>query len=1136
MALGDNLKRDRILPINPKTPPMNEPQHETHHEAGRSVDEMEQIVAEWKARVDVMDRRAIMSESDLYGNITYVNDKFCEISGYRREELLGKPHSIVRHPDTPRELFRQMWEIIKSGRVFQGIIKNRRKDGSHYWVDATVAPVLDVYGKPYKYISIRIDITEQKELEERNKRQLEEALNKDAEMARISEELKARVGVLDTRAILSESDLYGNITFVNDKLLEITGYKREELIGKPHSILRHPETPKEVFREMWEKIKAGKLFRGVYKNKKKDGSHYWVDATIAPVLDAYGKPVKYIGIRIDITEQKEAEEQIKHQIELIRQSEKYTKDILDAIARSGGLAEYNMDGTFISASDTFLEIMGYTNFEQLKNKSQNILLSPEQSKSPEQRSLWDKLRKGEFEKGTYKRIRKDGSEIWIDASYTPILNDNGKAYKVLEYCQDVTARRTANAENRGKLASIDASYASMELDMNGNILHLNANYTDAIGYSAKELVNKSEKMLLPSEIAHQNEYRELWNKLQDGEFVKGAFKRLAKDGSEVWIEGTYNPIRNADGEVYKVVQYVQDITERRTVNAENRGKLAAIGKSYASVEMDMKGNFITANDLFLKAVGYTNDELKGRHHSMLVEAQTANSVEYKHLWEKLNRGEFEKGQYKRIRKDGKEVWLEATYNPIRDHDGRLYKVVKYAQDVTDFKIAFNAMSRFLEEIRRGNFDANLDLKDVKVEGDLAIVIENNKKLRDTLKLFISEIYRIVELAGEEGKLNERLKIVGAEGSWAQLSNSLNELLDAINEQFNGIAEVINALAIGDMTKQLDTKKAAGDFRNIAESLNKAINSLAVLLSEIETSSNTVDNASSQMLDKAKVMEANSTSVVAAIQQISDGMVEQVRRTDESSKLVEIILKSAEDMGKKANVINKAAETGVESSQVGLNIVRKLVENMNEIAQSATSTSNSIQILTQRSEEISRTLSVITDIASQTNLLALNAAIEAARAGDAGRGFAVVAEEIRKLAEDSRKSAVGIDRVIQDVQKDVLQASKAIDRMELSVKNGNQATQDANQSFQAIFSSSKETLDLSKDVLQAATNQKDSVGVVVKNIEKIVVVSEETAAGTKNVAKSANELNASIEQINQNSKNLADVANKLKKGVSKFKLH
>jgi len=290
-----------------------------------------------------------------------------------------------------------------------------------------------------------------------------------------------------------------------------------------------------------------------------------------------------------------------------------------------------------------------------------------------------------------------------------------------------------------------------------------------------------------------------------------------------------------------------------------------------------------------------------------------------------------------------------------------------------------------------------------------------------------------------------------------------------------------------------------------------------------------------MFDKSKNMETNTASVVSAIQQISDGMAEQVKRTDESSRLVETILHSAEDMGNKSEIINKSAEEGVQNATNGMAIMKKLVENMTEIAKSAQSTANSISILTDRSEEISRTLNVITDIAAQTNLLALNAAIEAARAGDAGRGFAVVAEEIRKLAEDSRQSAVGIDKVIQDVQKDVAMATKAIDKMEDSVKNGNSATQEANTVFESILASSKETFQLSGEVLKAANMQKDSIGTVVKNIEKIVVVSEETAAGTKNVARSSDELSTSMEEISSTSEALAEVASKVKKGMERFTL-
>jgi methyl-accepting chemotaxis protein len=186
--------------------------------------------------------------------------------------------------------------------------------------------------------------------------------------------------------------------------------------------------------------------------------------------------------------------------------------------------------------------------------------------------------------------------------------------------------------------------------------------------------------------------------------------------------------------------------------------------------------------------------------------------------------------------------------------------------------------------------------------------------------------------------------------------------------------------------------------------------------------------------------------------------------------------------------------------------------MHEITRSADTTSTSIDVLTNRSEEISRTLNVITDIASQTNLLALNAAIEAARAGDAGRGFAVVADEIRKLAEDSRRSAVEIERVVKDVQKDTAGATKAIDKMKTNVENGTKATREAEAVFESINTSSVETLQLSKQVLTATKEQQNSIHVVVKNIEKIVVVAEETASGTQEVPSSSRELNKSMNEV------------------------
>jgi methyl-accepting chemotaxis protein len=241
------------------------------------------------------------------------------------------------------------------------------------------------------------------------------------------------------------------------------------------------------------------------------------------------------------------------------------------------------------------------------------------------------------------------------------------------------------------------------------------------------------------------------------------------------------------------------------------------------------------------------------------------------------------------------------------------------------------------------------------------------------------------------------------------------------------------------------------------------------------------------------------------------------------------------MERKADIINKAAEKGQKGTEDGLKTMKNLVRNMSGIRDSAAQTSKSIGVLGQRAEEIGRTLNVITDIASQTNLLALNAAIEAARAGDAGRGFAVVAEEIRKLAEDSRKSAIDIEKIISDVQKDTQAAGKAIDTMEISVKEGSTATGDAESIFQEIAKSSEDTLKFSKEIQEATVFQKSSIDTVVKNIEQIVVVAEETAAGSQEVASSSQQLNGSMAEISDSSSKLSEVASKLQAGVNRFKL-
>lgn len=440
-------------------------------------------------------------------------------------------------------------------------------------------------------------------------------------------------------------------------------------------------------------------------------------------------------------------------------------------------------------------------------------------------------------------------------------------------------------------------------------------------------------------------------------------------------------------------------------------------------------------------MGYDLGEITGKHHRIFVEPEYAKTNEYHQFWKDLANGRTQTSEYKRVKKDGSPIWLSASYTPVLNEEGVVYKVIKIANDITE------------------------------------------------VKNIVDEINKVVTLASNEGDLTARLDVAKASGDYKLMSESINNLLDAIVEPLNEILNISGVVAA----------------------------------------------SSEEMTTKGEQMKASTGEMSSAIQQMAEGAQDQAQQIDEASKLIEDILKSAQEVASKAQAINKAAEEGRNSSKEGVSTMSSVVESMEGILQSAGVTSESIDVLTKRSEEIARTLNVITDIASQTNLLALNAAIEAARAGDAGRGFAVVAEEIRKLAEDSRNSAQEIEKVINEVQKDVSSASKAIGEMEVSVKSGNKASKEAEEAFKIIDSSSEQTFALSDEIMTSTRDQEDSINNTVKNIEKIVVVSEETASGTEQLAASSKDMSEGMDEVSATSKDLADVARQLLDTVSKFKL-
>ncbi|WP_338471557.1 PAS domain S-box protein [Niallia sp. XMNu-256] len=244
-----------------------------------------------------LDESTIVAFTDERGKIKYVNEKFCEVSKYSAKELIGKDHRIINSGYHSKEFMKDLWDTISNGRIYRGEIKNKAKDGNYYWVDTTIVPFLDETGKPYKYLAIRKEITEYKQVVEELKKSLQELM--DIKLA------------LDASSIVAITDHRGTITYVNQQFCRISKYTKEEVIGKDHRIINSGFHSKEFFKDLWRNIARGRVWNGEIKNRAKDGSYYWVDTTIVPFLDDLGKPYQYLAIRHEITQRKNAEQELK---------------------------------------------------------------------------------------------------------------------------------------------------------------------------------------------------------------------------------------------------------------------------------------------------------------------------------------------------------------------------------------------------------------------------------------------------------------------------------------------------------------------------------------------------------------------------------------------------------------------------------------------------------------------------------------------------------------------------------------------------------------------------------------------------------------------------------------------------------
>jgi methyl-accepting chemotaxis protein len=458
-----------------------------------------------------------------------------------------------------------------------------------------------------------------------------------------------------------------------------------------------------------------------------------------------------------------------------------------------------------------------------------------------QRQMLDSL------KATHRATINVGVRIF-DLTATPVKQADGtRVGTVVEWAN--ATLRLQNLESMAKVTAIGRAQAVIEFQMDGTILTANENFLNALGYTLGEVQGKHHSMFVEPGERDGAVYREFWAKLNRGEYQAAEYKRIGKGGKEVWILATYNPILDSNGKPFKVVKFATDVTAQKLRNADLAGQIAAIGKSQAVIEFDMNGNVLNANDNFLHALGYSLGEIKGKHHSMFVDPSERDGAAYREFWAGLNRGEYQSGEYKRVGKGGRDVWIQGSYNPILDLNGKPFKVVKYATDTSEQVIARMKSDRvrgMMESVAAGAEELNASVREIS---------EAMMKSKNTAMSAVSK----VEQADEQA---QRLS------SAAQAMSGIVELIGNITGQINLLAlnATIESARAGEAGRGFAV--VASEVKNLANQAKQATDKIGSEIGSLNGISGDVVSALIAIKQEIQNVSEYVTATAAAVEEQS----------------------------------------------------------------------------------------------------------------------------------------------------------------------------------------------------------------------------------------------------------------------------